>query len=108
MPPNPLVSESRDEMVSVNLDGVCTKLRVPSSLRFLFSDCKPMHLSTGDSIIKDRLDATLIAHIIAGRYLFVQDTLDALFGPRGNKAEREVTVVTIGNRRSQGGAGGGR
>ena len=94
---NPFIGESRDSIVSVNLTDVCTRLRVPVSLRRLFSDLKPAHLSIGDTILKDRLDSTLCAAIYRGDYHFVQITLESLFGRIGNRAEAMTTVVKGGN-----------
>ena len=101
--PNPFTSESRDEILSVNLEGICTKLRVPSSLRFLFSTARPADRNMGDTIIRDRLNGHLIPLIVGGWYPEVQRTLDALFGPRSYETSPETTLVASGNNRSQNG-----
>lgn len=98
---NPFTSESRDHILSTNLPEVCTRLRVPASLRALFSEFKPAHLSIGDTILKDRLDAILCAAIYRGDYRLVQRTLAHLFGPIDHEAEAMTTVVSPGNGRSR-------
>ena len=97
---NPLTSETRDQVLSVNLAGFCTKLRAPESLRALLR-MKPDHVGLGDHLLKAALDAHLMLLIVGGRYRELQTTLAALFGATGYEAAGEATGVANGNGRSR-------
>ena len=101
---NPLTSETRDQVLSVNLAGFCTKLRAPESLRALLR-MKPDHVGLGDHLLKAALDAHLMALIVGGRYRELQTTLAALFGAPGYEPVGEATGVVGSYERSQNGSG---
>ena len=101
MPTNPFTSESRDHIVSVNLPDVCTRLRCPSSLRIMFDELKPKHVSIPDIILKDRLAGIIMPLVCDGDWGRVQDTLDTIFGPRTHRAEVATTGVVSSNGRSR-------
>lgn len=78
--PNPFTLESREAVLSLNIEGLLPRLRAPESLRRLLVDVKPQHMPMGDFALKSMVDAHLMALIIAGRYREVQATLVAMFG----------------------------
>jgi len=84
---NPFTQESRDVRMSLGLDGVVDKLRVPDSIEQLVRFAKPLHMPNGDFFIKAALDQHLMTCIIRSDYAQVYETLSTLFGA-------EVTTVT--------------
>jgi hypothetical protein len=94
---NPFTLESRDAVLSLNIEGLLPRLRAPESLRRLLVDVKPQHMPMGDFALKSMVDAHLMALIIAGRYREVQATLVAMFGVPDHKADGETTNVVSDN-----------
>lgn len=91
--PNPFTSESRDEVLTLGLDGLITKLRAPRSLRRILVSEKPQHMGLGDFALKSMFDSHLTALIVAGRYRDVQTTLEAHFGPLHHEPVSDATDV---------------
>lgn len=94
--PNPFTLESRDVVLSLNIDGLLSRLRAPESLRRLLVDTKPQHLSMGDFALKSMFDQHCMSLIVGGYYRELQTTLDAMFGPRDHKPDA-VTTSVVGN-----------
>lgn len=90
---NPFTLESRDAVLSLNIEGLLPRLRAPESLRRLLVDVKPQHMPMGDFALKSMFDAFLIEAIVAGRYRDVQATLVAMFGVPDHGTDAVTTNV---------------
>ena len=95
--PNPFQSESKTAMLSINLEGVCKKLRMTPTLHDFLISTKPAHISFGDYLARGALDQWLLHLVSLGRYDEVQSTLAALFGPPRNASASVGTGVPSGN-----------
>jgi len=96
---NPLLDESQDTRLALNLRGFCDKLRVPEILHRIVMAVKPDHVSVGDhtkvALLNDAIDTYQSRRDFRG----LQRLLDTIFGPVGDEVASVGTVGTNGNGR---------